>query len=139
MLLKPDGYGESGCDHDDVSLDNLPSPSTHLYRQRLEYILQAPNITEFKRRRLETGINGVSIFNGVPHKTEIPTLFTADLMHLTALNFAELISNLLRGTLKRADSDPLSSWTWAVLRRSDLDRSRTIRCRCKTLSTRHDL
>ena len=115
-LLKPDGYGESGCDHDDISLDSVPSPSTHLYRQHLEYVLHAPNVTEFKRRRLETGINGVSIFDGVPHKTDIPTLFTADLMHLTALNFAELISNLLRGTLKRADSDPLSSWTWAVLR-----------------------
>jgi hypothetical protein len=30
-------------------------------------------------------------------------------MHLTALNFAELISNLLHGTLKQADSDPLLS------------------------------
>jgi hypothetical protein len=115
-LLKPDGYRESGCNHDNISLNNVPSPSTDLYRQHLEYVLQAPNITEFKKRRLETEINGVSIFDGVPHKTEILTLFTADLMHLTALNFAELISSLLRGTIKRADSDPLSSWTWAVLR-----------------------
>ena len=99
-LLKLDGYRESGCDHNDILFDNVPSPSTHRYCQNLEYVLQAPNITKFKRRRLETGINGVSIFNGIPHKSEIPTLFTADLMHLTALNFAELIFNLLHGTLK---------------------------------------
>jgi len=30
-VLKPDGYAESGCDHDDITLDNVPSPSTHLY------------------------------------------------------------------------------------------------------------
>lgn len=42
-------------------------------------------------------------------------LFIADMMHLTPINFAELFSNLLHGTLRQSDSDPLHTWTWAVL------------------------
>ena len=49
-FLKPNGYEELGRDHDDISLDNVASPSTHLYCQCLEYVLQAPNITEFKKK-----------------------------------------------------------------------------------------
>lgn len=125
-MLKPLNYYERGCDHDDVTFDDvlsLPegyegSWSDHVeerYRANLHYVLQSPNQTQFARRRLETGIAKPSIFDGLPVNFGVPRCFPGDIMHHVSLNLTDLIISLLRGSMRCDKTDDVADWPWACL------------------------
>ncbi len=87
-LLKPVNYTVEGCDHPDLSHFSATSSDTDHYYTNLNYLLAAPNNTQYKRRRLETGIVKATLFLGLPTRStfEIPRCFGSDIMHLATLN-----------------------------------------------------
>src|SRR6202040_1516672 len=76
-----------------------------------------PNETQYKRRRLETGLSKPSIFSGLhsDRVLSIPRGFGADIMHLISLNLTDLFVNLWRGTFDCEQTDNRTSWDWAIL------------------------
>lgn len=117
-LLKPNDYVMHGCDHGDLSHFEPTSPSSNHYLQNLRYLLESPNETQHKKRRLETGITKPTIFLGVASSCilGIPGCFGSDVMHLGSFNLADLLVSLWRGQLDNESTDPISAWPWAVLR-----------------------
>lgn len=115
--LKPDQYNLPGCDHGDIDVHHIPSPSSAEYTENLAYLQGATNETNFKERRKDTGISKPSIFSGLPPTRifEIPGCFPADLMHLVSLNLTNLLIKLWRGTMDCEPSDDRATWDWAVL------------------------
>ena len=116
-LLKPNNYEVEGSDHGDISFANLPSCSETTYFENLRSLMSSPNETQYKKRRLETGISKPSIFLGLlPNKRlGIPSCFGSDIMHLAALNLPDLLINLWRGTLDCDRRDDRSTWDWVKL------------------------
>ncbi|KAF8833144.1 hypothetical protein BDN67DRAFT_992893 [Paxillus ammoniavirescens] len=57
VLLKPHGFNVAGCDHEDVEAHKIKSSSPQIYMSNLQYLLQSRNETQYKLRRLETGIS----------------------------------------------------------------------------------
>jgi hypothetical protein len=116
-LLKPHNYNIEGCNHGDLSYANLPSCSLDLYYRNLRYLMASPNETQYKRRRLETGISKPSIFLGLQEgKTlRIPSCFGSDIMHLLSLNIPDLLINLWRGMLDCDRNNDRTTWDWATL------------------------
>lgn len=116
-LLKPHGFVMPGCDHEDISHTALPSTSTQLYSTNLHFLLESPNETQYKKRRLETGISKPSIFLGLKGERilGIPGCFGSDIMHLACLNLPDLLLSLWRGTIDHDKDDPISEWPWTVL------------------------
>ena len=119
-LLKPDNYAVQGCDHEDISFANLPSCSQKNYHSNLHYLMSSPSETQYKKRRLETGISKPTIFLGLQQDKMlgIPGCFGSDIMHLGSLNLPDLLINLWRGTLDCDKKDDVSTWEWATLRGS---------------------
>ncbi|KAF8803010.1 hypothetical protein BYT27DRAFT_7226199 [Phlegmacium glaucopus] len=116
-LLKPNNYSVQGCDHPDVDVYQLPSSSVQDYEEKLKYVMGSRTETQYKRRRLETGISKPSIFLGLlpQHRFDIPGCFGSDIMHLASLNIPDLFINLWRGTFDCDGKDDKSTWDWAVL------------------------
>ncbi|KLO10906.1 hypothetical protein SCHPADRAFT_916213 [Schizopora paradoxa] len=119
--LKPLNYAVAGCDHGDIDMAKLSiaDEPTHVrYQQNLEYLLQSPNTTQYKKRRRETGLSRPSIFQGFAPdcRLNIPVCFPIDLMHLVALNVPDLMLSLYTGKLPCSRNDSTASWTWAVLK-----------------------
>jgi hypothetical protein len=115
--LKPHNYAVSGCDHDDVEIPAIPQSTSERYLENLEYLRQSPNQTQYKARRLETGISKPTIFSGLPPQRVlgIPGCFGSDIMHLTALNIPDLLISLWCGTMNCEKTDNKDTWTWATL------------------------
>ncbi|KJA14969.1 hypothetical protein HYPSUDRAFT_149723, partial [Hypholoma sublateritium FD-334 SS-4] len=116
-LLKPLDYIMPGCDHADISHDFPFQSSPQLYFFNLRHVLDSSNETQYKKRRLETGISKPSIFLGIQpvHILGIPGCFGSDIMHLGSFNISDLLLSLWRGTLDHDKDDPPSEWPWAVL------------------------
>ncbi|KAF9470601.1 hypothetical protein BDN70DRAFT_939565 [Pholiota conissans] len=116
-LLKPNDYIMHGCDHEDISHFVSTSAPSNWYFQNLQFLLQSPNETQYKKRRLETGITKPTIFLGIPNNCilGIPGCFGSDVMHLGSFNLADLLVSLWRGQLDSEGTDPTSAWPWAVL------------------------
>lgn len=106
-----------GCDHDDIPHDSYPQMSSQLYFSNLRYVLDSPNDTQYKKRRLDTGISKPSIFLGISQARilGIPGCFGSDIMHLSSFNLSDLLLSLWRGVLDHDKDDPPSAWPWAVL------------------------
>ncbi|KIJ12680.1 hypothetical protein PAXINDRAFT_14442 [Paxillus involutus ATCC 200175] len=106
-LLKPDNYTVEGCDHDDVSAEDIQPASPELYLPNLKYLEQ----------HLETGIFKPTIFLGFrPDRIlGIPTCFGSDIMHLPSLNIPDLIINLWCGVFTCDAGDDKQTWWWATL------------------------
>ena len=118
-LLKPDNYSMDGCDHNDLSHFQSTSTSSDWYLKNLRHLLLAPNETQYKKRRLDTGISKPTIFLGISSDRilGIPGCFGSDIMHLASFNLADLLLSLWRGQLSDNErTDPVSTWPWAVLR-----------------------
>lgn len=118
-LLKPDNYTMQGCDHEDISHFQSMSTSSDWYLKNLRHLLQSPNETQYKKRRLDTGISKPTIFLGIRSDRilGIPGCFGSDIMHLGSFNLADLLLSLWRGQLSDNErTDPISAWPWAVLR-----------------------
>lgn len=116
-LLKPVDYVMPGCDHDDLPYTISMVSSSNLYLSNLDYLLKSPNETQYKKRRLETGITKPTIFLGVhPNRIlGIPGCFGSDIMHLATFNLSDLLVPLWRGVFDHEKDDPPSNWPWAVL------------------------
>ncbi|VDC03551.1 unnamed protein product [Peniophora sp. CBMAI 1063] len=107
--------------HEDYDIRNLktgtPKERSKVYQEKLQHVRDSPNETDYKKRRAAVGVSRPSIFLGVPRSLGVPALFTADLMHLIALNLADLLLGLWRGTLEcdTENGDHRSLWDWMVL------------------------
>jgi hypothetical protein len=117
-LLKPNNYEVEGCAHGDIDIRDLPKASCDLYIANLRRLLASPNETQYRARRLETGISKPSIFHGLDHLSTLglPNSAGSDIMHLGALNLSDLMISLWRGTIDCTQPDDRSTWAWAVLR-----------------------
>jgi hypothetical protein len=112
-------YDVSGCTHPDVDLRGVSKiTSAKEYWKNLIFLLLSPNESQYRKRRLETGISKPSIFLGLPanHTLGVPTCFGSDIMHLLSLNIPDLLIPLWRGTFECDSNDHVSDWPWAVLR-----------------------
>jgi hypothetical protein len=121
-ILKPTNYSVEGCTHDDIDIKNLPTPLHEQYHQNLCYLLASPSETQYRARRLATGISKPSVFSGlVPSATlGLPSSVGSDIMHLAVLNISDLMISLWHGTMDCTKPDNRSTWTWAVLQRHDI-------------------
>ncbi|KZV85657.1 hypothetical protein EXIGLDRAFT_622775 [Exidia glandulosa HHB12029] len=115
--LKPLDYAVEGCDHDDVDLHQFRGPNAAAYAPAVQFVTGAPTVTQYNRRRRETGITGTSPFMGLAPNTVIgpPRMFPLDIMHFS-LNWGDLLLSLWRGTIDCGDSDSRNSWDFAVFR-----------------------
>lgn len=126
-MLKPDSsYAVEGSMHEDFSLRTQPlrpqKESAARYKDNLDWLLRSANLTQYRHRRLETGIAKRSIVSGLPQGCTfgIPGSYPADMMHLAALNIPELKLSLWRGTLPCEAPDDKSTWDWAVFRDTEI-------------------
>lgn len=119
-LLKPFGPPVPGCDHEDIALASIPTPSVALYERNLKLLLSARNEAQYKQFRKASGICKPSIVSGLPRALPVPICFPLDLMHLTCLNIPDLFVNLWRGTIQGSlESDP-KTWDCAALADPDV-------------------
>ncbi|KAH9050836.1 hypothetical protein EDB87DRAFT_1696226 [Lactarius vividus] len=122
VMNLPDGYGVEGCLHPDVTCNDLSKYRTDLarkYRNNMEFLLASRTQTEYKYRRLATGLSKQTLFSGLPRlPLPIPSLFTMDIMHLSVLNDPDLLIKLFTGKLDVYDPDDRSSWDWAIFFRN---------------------
>jgi hypothetical protein len=123
VRLRPTGFSVGGCDHDDVDLNTLLAAhslqsSKAQYAADLDIVIKSPNQAQYEKRRLQTGLIGLSIFSGLPakHTLGVPALFVLDIMHLPTLNIPDLIIPLWRATFDCDKTDNKQLWTWATLR-----------------------
>lgn len=118
VMLKPEAYNVAGCDHNDVLLTDLRQHQQDVstrYNNNIMKLLRAENPTQFKDRRLETGLCKQTIFSGLHSSLGIPNSFPLDIMHLINLNDPDLLLGLWRGTIKVYPPDNQELWTWRVL------------------------
>ncbi|KAJ6488573.1 hypothetical protein C8R47DRAFT_484938 [Mycena vitilis] len=115
-------YFVEGCDHDDVDLGELldsfgSEEAAERYHANLKFVSESKNQTQYKERRLETGICKPTIFSGLPrnHRLGVPDCFAMDAMHAPCLNLPDLMIPLWRGTFDCDKTDDRATWDWAVL------------------------
>ena len=118
VMLKPDAYNVTGCDHLDVTFADLRQYRQDIsarYYDNLRKLLRADNPTQFKDRRLDTGLCKQTILSGLRGGLGIPNMFPLDIMHLVNLNDPDLLLGLWRGTIKVYPPDDVGLWDWRVL------------------------
>ena len=117
-LLKPTDYAIQDCDHPDIDITKLPKPSHDTYNQNLNELLASTSNTNYRARRLKTGISKPSIFSCIDSASTLGLPYSAgsDIMHLAALNISDLMISLWRGTIDCTGPDDRSTWDWAILR-----------------------
>ena len=117
-LLKPSNYDVEGCTHGDIDIRHLPDASCEKYKVNLRFLVASANESQYRSRRLATGISKPSIFLGLDQSSTLalPKSAGSDIMHLGALNLSDLMISLWRGTIDCTKPDDKSTWTWAVLR-----------------------
>ena len=118
VMLKPDAYTITGCDHDDVTFSDLKRFQHDIsarYHNNIRRLLEAVNLTQFKDRRLDTGLCKQTLLSGLRNCLEIPNIFPLDIMHLINLNDPDLLLGLWRGTIKVYPPDNMELWNWRVL------------------------
>ncbi|KAL0059480.1 hypothetical protein AAF712_013766 [Marasmius tenuissimus] len=104
--------------HPDIHPDNVAAPTVEDYQRRLQRVLDAPNVTQYKKRRKKTGVRGPSLFSVLPKALPCPKLFPADLMHLY-YNLNQLLVQLWRGDIDYTGDDDPASWPFAILHDPD--------------------
>ncbi|KAK1224523.1 hypothetical protein PQX77_012569 [Marasmius sp. AFHP31] len=120
-LLRPHGnvpHVPLGSAHPDIDPDSISTPTVEDYEERLERVLSAPNVTQYKKRRKETGIHGPSLFSVLPKALPCPKLFPADLMHLY-YNLNQLLLQLWRGSIDYVGNEDPAKWPFAILEDPD--------------------
>jgi len=117
--LRPNNYTIRDCDHHDIDIWNLSTPSSIDYQQDLLKVVSSSDQNQYKRNRKETGISKPTILSGLVSDliVPVPRCFPLDLMHLIFINLGELLIPLWQGTLKCDVTDSVSSWDWATLTR----------------------
>jgi hypothetical protein len=117
-LLKPVNYNHAGSNHPDIDINNLPPASSGNYRENLKYLMESRTQTQYEQRRLETGISKPTIFLGIQPNNilGIPGCFGSDIMHLAAINIADELIPIWRGSFRCEPTDDKETWDWAVLK-----------------------
>ena len=117
-LLKPSNYDVEGSSHPDVDIMQFREVSCEQYEKNLSILVASPNESQYRVRRLETGISRPSVFLGIePSNTlGLPKSAGSDIMHLGALNISDLMISLWRGTIDCTRPDDRATWDWAILR-----------------------
>ena len=115
--LRPNDYTVHDCNHCDIDIRNLSSPSTNDYQQDLLKVISSPDQNHYEKYRKETGISKPTILSGLVSDlmVPVPRCFPLDLMHLIFINLGELLIPLWRGTMKCDVTDNSSDWEWATL------------------------
>jgi len=115
--LRPNEYTVQDCDHCDINICKLRTPSSIDYQQDLLKVVSSLDQNHYERNRKETGISKPTVLSGLVNNLMVPVphCFPLDLMHLIFINLGELLIPLWRGTLKCNITDDLSSWDWATL------------------------
>ncbi|EIW81874.1 hypothetical protein CONPUDRAFT_152775 [Coniophora puteana RWD-64-598 SS2] len=120
-LLRPQGsYHVLGCDHNDIPLASIPQPACADYSVNLEHLVSSTSITDYERRRKDTGIVKPPILLGLQpeHTLPIPRCMTVDMMHEIGNLFSFLV------TLWRGESASLGDrpelWNFSVFLDSDV-------------------
>jgi hypothetical protein len=117
-MLKPNNYDIAGCNHDDITFSCLKQYQQDVpsrYSRNLQRLLGANNFSQYKDRRLETGLCKQTILSGLQEGLGIPNIFPLDIMHLINLNDPDLFLGLWCGTVKVYPPDRLELWDWQVL------------------------
>ena len=101
VCLKPLDNNTSDNNHDDLNPTTFTSITFSNYKKSLAYLIESHNLTEYKLRRLKTGIVKPRIFLGLQenHILNIPRCFGYDIMHLISLNLPDLLISLWHGTI----------------------------------------
>ena len=120
-LLKPTDYDLEGSSHPDVDIRVLREASRKEYEMNLATLVASQNESQYRLRRLETGISKPSIFSGIdPSSTlGLPRSAGSDIMHLGVLNLSDLMISLWRGTIDCTRPDDKETWDWAVFQEGD--------------------
>jgi hypothetical protein len=115
--LRPNNYTVHDCNHHDIDIRNLGTPSSIDYQQDLLKVVSSRDQNHYEKNRKETGISKPTILSGLVDDlmVPVPRCFPLDLMHLIFINLGELLIPLWRGTLKCDITDNLLSWEWATL------------------------
>jgi len=115
--LRPNGYIVHDCNHQDIDIRNLATPSSIDYQQDLLKVVSSPDQNHYEKIRKETRISKPTILSGLVNDlmVPVPRCFPLDLMHLIFINLGELLIPLWRGTMKCDVTDSVSSWDWATL------------------------
>ena len=106
----PSRYNVPGSSYIDIDIHNLKPANMAEYQTALVRVRNSPNPTQYKQRRLETGIVKPSLFSGIPHALGIIKCFPIDIMHVFSLNISEHLLNLWRGKVSCEQSDSRNSW-----------------------------
>jgi hypothetical protein len=117
VCLKPEGNEPN--DHPDILPAEYADNTFFDYDSQLKYVTESRNKTQYKARRLQTGVVKPGIFLGLQpkHTHAIPRCFGYDIMHLVSLNIPDLLLSLWRGTID-GDKDDRRLWDFAVLQGS---------------------
>ena len=115
--LRPNNYTVRDCNHHDIDIRNLSTPSSITYQQDILKVVSSLDQNHYQTIRKETGISKPTILSGLVNDlmVPVPCCFPLDLMHLIFINLGELLIPLWRGTMKCDVTDDLSSWDWATL------------------------
>jgi hypothetical protein len=116
-LLKPADYAVHDCDHPDINVRNLPKPLHDKYSQNLHELVTSTSDSNYRTRRLKTGISKPSIFSCIDSTSTLglPYPTGSNIMHLATLNLSDLMISLWRERLDCTVPDDRSTWGWAVL------------------------
>ena len=118
VMLKPNVYNVTGCNHEDVTFSDLKQYREGIsvrYHDNLGRLLRAENLTQFRDCRLDTGLCKQAILSGLRYSLGIPNIFPLDIMHLVNLNDPDLLLGLWCGTIKVYPPDKVNLWNWRVL------------------------
>ncbi|KIK72792.1 hypothetical protein PAXRUDRAFT_21576, partial [Paxillus rubicundulus Ve08.2h10] len=117
VLLQPDNYQVNGCLHPNISpYDITPSTSSD-YVKKLKILMAAPNQAQYEKRRLETGIVGLSFLLGLqPERIlGVSECFSSEIMHFAGANMVSLFTDLWQGEINCDRTDSKDTWDWMVL------------------------
>jgi len=115
--FKPHNYAVIGCDHDNVSVKQLPIGNPLEYQKALNQVLSLRTKTEYQENRKATGVSRPSLFSRFPqdHVFAVLLCFGDDIMHLISLNIPDLLINLWCGSFDCDPQDNKRTCDWAVL------------------------
>ena len=98
VMKKPRNYNVQGASHPDIHISDLAQFRRNVsqrYHSNLRYLMNAPNKTQYKVRRLQTGLCKQTLLSGLPSQAiGVPKIFTMDIMHLSVLNDPDLLLGL---------------------------------------------
>src|SRR6201996_7798528 len=118
VMSRPHDYSVTQCCHADISVHDLALYRKRLpwkYNQNIKHLLESESEKQFRERRLDMGLCKQTLFSGLLVLVlAVPSIFTMDIMHLSALNDPDLFMKLFTGKLDVYEPDDRDTWDWAI-------------------------